>query len=115
MSEESFGHFSATAKARFDSRPNLRVPVPAGDLKTIEQRKVATEEFKAAFLEEMKEMIVVRVENSTATVPADIDTIMALIKQTISVDQLNEDIFKAICETFWVRIESAYGYSKVSK
>ena len=114
MSAEGFGYFSAATKARFDSRPKLRVPVPAGDSKTIEQRKIATEEFKAAFLEEMKEKMAVHVESSTATVPADIDAIMALIKQSTSVGQLNEDIFKAICDTLWVRIENEYGYSQVT-
>jgi hypothetical protein len=42
MSAEGFGYFSAATMARFDSRPKLRVPVPAGDSKTIEQRNIST-------------------------------------------------------------------------
>ena len=114
MSEEAFSYFSANAKANFDSKPKLRVPVPAGDSTTIQLRKTVTEEFKASFMEEMKEKVIVRVEDSKATVPADIDTIMALIRQSTSVGKLNEDIFKAVCDTMWVRIESEYGYSKVT-
>lgn len=113
MSEDSFRYFSATAKANFDSRPDLRVPTFFQDHVGLELRKTVTEQFKSAFLEEMKQMIIVRVEDSTATVPADIDMIMDLINQSTSVGQLNDDIYKAICETLWTRIENECGYSKV--
>ena len=113
MSDEAFNHFGAAAKANFDSKSKLRVPVPAGDTRTIALRKTVTEEFRSAFIEEMKQKLVVRVEDSKATVPADIDTIMGLINKSTTVGQLNEDIFNAICETMWIRLENEYGYSKV--
>ena len=47
---------------------------------------------------------------NSSIAPADIDTIIALIRKSTTVGQLNEDIFKAVCETIWVRIEHEYGF-----
>ena len=112
MSEEAFKFFSAKAKKNFESRHDLAVPVPSGDSHTIKLRKTVTEQFKSKFLEEMLTKLVVHVETAQATVPADIDLIMGLINQSTTVAKLNEDIFKAVCETLWERIENEYGYSK---
>jgi hypothetical protein len=113
MSEDSFKYFSKTSRTNFNSINDLRAPACARDYDKLEKRKKATEKFKVAFMKEMKKKIVVRVQDSKATVPADIDMIMGLIRKSTSVDRLNEDIFKAICETLWTRIETEYGYSKV--
>mmetsp|Transcript_3070 Transcript_3070/g.4260 ORF Transcript_3070/g.4260 Transcript_3070/m.4260 type:complete len:372 (+) Transcript_3070:1-1116(+) len=112
MSEEAYSYFNETTVTNFKSRPDLLVPIPAGDSKTIEKRTVVTNTFKEKFWKEMESKIHIHVEDATATYPADIVTIMELIHQSTSVSQLNNDIFKAVCDTLWKRIENDHGYSK---
>lgn len=112
MSTETFDYFAETSKTLFDSNPKLREPVPTGDRAMIDKRKKVTDEFYEKFKIEMSKKINVHIEKAQATVPADIDLILGLVRESVGVEKLNSTIYERVCSQLWSRIENEFGYSK---
>jgi hypothetical protein len=110
MSSTVYNFISETSKGLFNESRHLFKQRHL-EIDVISPESIAkTEEFKQRFVSQVRQMLNVDVANAKATFQADIDMILNLIKDKMSLEEFNRRIMESTLDVIWKKIVQDYGY-----